>query len=358
MSDFESVHGSDYSIHIGSEVLVDLNNLLKKEYNRRKVVVLVDSNTLEYCLPRFEERALDGIEDVEVLEMNPGEENKQIETCIQLWKALADLNVSRDSVMLNLGGGVIGDMGGFVASTFLRGIDFIQVPTSLLAMVDASAGGKVGVDLDQLKNYIGLFNKPKVVFIDPTFLETLNREELISGLAEMIKHGIIADKAHFQEIKQLIQEEEILGADHLVASIKIKQQIVERDFRESGERKKLNFGHTAGHAIESFMLQGDKPVKHGYAVAAGMLVEGQLSVGMGWTIEDQKELEQLVLSVFGKINFEAEEISSIIELMRKDKKNQNQKINFTLLTAPGESSINFSPSRDQIENSLKYYLSL
>ena len=358
MSNSESVHCSDYSIHIGSDALVGLNHLLKKEYNSLKVVVLGDSNTLEFCLPRFEEQALEGIEDVEVLEVSPGEENKQIETCIQLWKALVDVNVSRDSVVLNLGGGVVGDMGGFVASTFLRGIDFIQVPTSLLAMVDASAGGKIGVDLDHLKNYIGLFNTPKAVFIDPTFLETLHREELISGLAEMIKHGIISNKAHFDEVKQLIREKGILGAEHIVASVKIKQQIVESDFRESGERKKLNFGHTAGHAIESFMLQADKPVMHGYAVAAGMLVEGQLSVGSGWTKEDQKELEQLVLSVFGKINFEAEEISSIIELMSKDKKNQNQKINFTLLTAPGESAINFFPSRDQIENSLKYYLSL
>lgn len=357
MNNFEVINSDANPVFIG-EVLGELQTYLQENYKQSLLVVLVDENTSQHCLPLLEEMVLSSFSDVEIIEIEPGEQYKQIETCFQLWKSLVDIHANRKSVMLNLGGGVIGDMGGFVAATFLRGIDFIQIPTSLLAMVDASVGGKLGVDLGTLKNHVGLFQHPKAVFVNPVFLHTLPPEQLRSGLAEMIKHGLIASPTHYADLQAILEKEGELEAAHIVESISIKNSIVQQDFKEAGERKKLNFGHTVGHAIESWFLEQNTPITHGEAVAAGMVIEGVLSFDKGWNQNDQKSLENMILALFGKIKITTENIEPIIAYMKRDKKNQNQNINFTLLKAIGEAQVNCHVDENQIRKSLKYYIEL
>lgn len=357
MNNFEAIHSETHQVFIG-EVLGELQSFLQENYKQSLIVVLVDENTSQHCLPLLEEKVLSSFSEVEIIEIEPGEQYKQIETCFQLWNSLVDVHADRNSVLLNLGGGVIGDMGGFVASTFLRGIDFIQIPTSLLAMVDASVGGKLGVDLGALKNHVGLFQHPKAVFVNPVFLHTLPPEQLRSGLAEMIKHGLIANPDHYVDLQSIIETKGELETSHIVESISIKNQIVQQDFKEAGERKKLNFGHTVGHAIESWFLEQEKPILHGEAVAAGMVIEGLLSFDKGWSQNNQKSLENMILAVFGKIDITTEQIEPLIAYMRHDKKNQNQNINFTLLKAMGSAQVNCHVDESQIRKSLKYYIEL
>ncbi|MGZ5196974.1 MAG: 3-dehydroquinate synthase, partial [Kaistella sp.] len=241
-----------------------------------KIIVLVDENTHEYCLPVL----LGNLETeipFEIIEIEAGEDLKTIEIATQLWEILSDFEADRKALMINLGGGVITDMGGFVASTYKRGIRFINLPTTLLGMCDASIGGKTGIDHNFLKNIIGTFAVPEQIFVFPEYLKTLPFPELRSGFAEMLKHGLIADEKHWNDLIS-IQE---LSAENIFpfieTSMKIKQNIVEQDFREQHLRKTLNFGHTVGHALESLFLQQAKPIPHGEAVVLGMIIETRLS---------------------------------------------------------------------------------
>ena len=237
-----------------------------------KVAILVDENTKRDCLPK-----LPKIENSIIIEVTSGEINKNISSCNYIWEQLSEHNFDRDSLLINLGGGVIGDMGGFAASTYKRGIDFIQVPTTLLAMVDASVGGKLGVDLNGLKNQIGVFNNPESVLILPEFLETLPENQLKSGFGEVIKHALISDKNLWQEIIS-IPFNEMNWEKIIETSINIKNKIVLSDPYEKGERKKLNFGHTFGHAVETYYLEKGTPILHGEAVLMGILLELELSL--------------------------------------------------------------------------------
>lgn len=335
------IQTNNYTIFFNEKSFVYLQNLLQPEAYS-KIFVLVDENTNEYCLPYFLANLPTEIE-IEIIEIEAGEEHKNMYTCMDLWHTLIDLEADRKSILLNLGGGVITDIGGFVASTFKRGIEFINIPTTLLAMVDASIGGKNGVDLGNLKNQIGVINEPKSVIVLSKFLETLPSNQMRSGLAEMLKHGLIYDKSYWNTLKNLND----LNTDDLDVLIKqsidIKIEIVSQDLNENGIRKALNFGHTLGHAIESYFLEFEenKQLLHGEAIAIGMILESNLSFQLNLiSKEDFAEIKYIITDVFEKIQFEETEIPNILKLLVFDKKNEFANVKFTLLNKIGESKIN------------------
>lgn len=312
-----------------------LDEILKKNYAGSKIIILTDENVarswIEYMVTGFE-----ALSEAEIIELPAGEINKTIETCTSVWEVLSEYEVSRRDLIINLGGGAISDMGGFIASTFKRGLRFINIPTTLLAQVDASIGGKTGVDLGTFKNQVGVFANPDFVFIDPRFLATLDKEQLYSGYAEMLKHGLIADKVYWKKLLALSPENiaEILPL--IKNSIDIKEFIVEQDHDEQGIRKKLNFGHTMGHALEGYFMRKTTPMLHGQAIAQGMVAEAFLSFKAGFiTISELAEVKDEIQSRYGKLCLENTDFPALIDLMRNDKKNAGGKINFTLLTGIG-----------------------
>ena len=335
------IQSNTYTIYFNDSSYAYLENLLQPDVYS-KIFVLVDENTNEYCLPYFLSNLPTEIE-IEIIEIEAGEEHKNMYTCMDLWHTLIDLEADRKSILLNLGGGVITDIGGFIASTFKRGIDFINIPTTLLAMVDASVGGKNGVDLGSLKNQIGVINEPKAVIILSKFLETLPSNQMRSGLAEMLKHGLIYNKSYWNTLKNLND----LNTDYLDVlikqSIEIKNEIVSKDLKENGIRKALNFGHTLGHAIESYFLESEdkKQLLHGEAIAIGMILESHLSYQSNLiTKEDFAEIKYIITDVFEKIQFNESDILKIMNLLVFDKKNEFGNVQFTLLNKIGESKIN------------------
>jgi 3-dehydroquinate synthase len=335
------IQSNTYTIYFNETSFLYLENLLQPDVYS-KIFVLVDENSNEHCLPYFLSNLPTEIE-IEIIEIEDGEENKNMYTCIDLWHTLIDLDADRKSILLNLGGGVITDIGGFVASTFKRGIDFINIPTTLLAMVDASVGGKNGVDLGNLKNQIGVINEPKSVVILSKFLETLPSNQMRSGLAEMLKHGLIYDKLYWNKLKNLND----LNTDDLDVlikqSIEIKNEIVSQDLKENGIRKALNFGHTLGHAIESYCLESDnkKQLLHGEAIAVGMILESFISYKLDFiSKESYAEIKYIITDVFEKIVFDEADIQNIMNLLIFDKKNEFGNVQYTLLNKIGESKIN------------------
>ena len=273
----QTITANNYSVYFDSKGYETLAEMLKPSHYS-KIFILVDENTSQYCLPHLLNNLATEIE-IEIIELEVGEIHKNIATCTEVWGALSDLGGDRKSILINLGGGVISDLGGFVACTFKRGIDFINIPTTLLSMVDASIGGKNGVDLGNLKNQIGIIREPKAVIIDTQFLSTLPQNEMRSGLAEMLKHGLIFDEKYWNEFKDLNQKD-FADFDQLIhRSVEIKNEIVMQDPTENGIRKALNFGHTLGHAIESYFLENEnkKTLLHGEAIAVGMILESYIS---------------------------------------------------------------------------------
>jgi len=315
----KEIKSDNYSIWLGE------NSLSKLDISGySKVAILVDENTKRNCLPKLPQ-----LENSIIIEVTSGEKNKSISSCNYIWEQLSEHNFDRDSLLINLGGGVIGDMGGFAASTYKRGIDFIQVPTTLLAMVDASVGGKLGVDFNGLKNQIGLFNNPESVLIFPEFLETLPENQLKSGYAEVVKHALIADKNLWEEIISVPYNEMNWG-EIIETSINIKNKIVLSDPYEKGERKKLNFGHTFGHAVESYYLEKGTPILHGEAVLMGILLEVEISLV---SQEQNNEIKNYILSNFS-LPFTPKK-SDLLPFLMNDKKNKVGKVNFSLLTNIG-----------------------
>ncbi|MGZ5135834.1 MAG: 3-dehydroquinate synthase, partial [Flavitalea sp.] len=284
-----------------------------------------------------------------------GEENKNIDFCIGIWKMLLDFKADRNSLLVNLGGGVITDMGGFAASTFKRGIDFVHVPTTLLSQVDASVGGKTGIDMDSVKNIIGTFSHPKAVFIETDFLKTLGRRQIVSGFAEIIKHGLIYDADFFRTLVKT--EPEQVSPEIIYRSVEIKNQVVTSDPYEKGLRKILNFGHTIGHAIESYSLTHDKdPLLHGEAIAIGFICEAFLSARFtGLADAELKELQAAILKYFPKYKLKKNSYQALMELMQNDKKNSDGLINFSLLTRIGHCSTDNFCTESDIIDSLNYY---
>jgi len=324
------------------------------ENNPSIIIFLVDENTHENCLITL----LSNIETqipYEIIEIKSGEEEKNISTAIQLWEILSEFGVDRNALMVNVGGGVITDMGGFVASTYKRGIKFINIPTTLLAMVDASIGGKTGIDHQFYKNIIGTFSNSEKIFAYPKFLKTLPFVELRSGFAEMLKHGLIASEHHWENIKNINLSTENIES-FVIDSMKIKQKVVEQDFREQNIRKTLNFGHTIGHAVESIFLQNSNPIPHGEAVAAGMIMESHLSYSSNLiNAETLEEITTCINSIYPKVSIKNLDFDEIYNLMLNDKKNIQGKIKFSIIDRIGHCLFDYELSKDQIKRSIEYY---
>lgn len=317
------VQSQTYSIHIGGTALdkIDVSTY-------SKVAILVDENTERYCLDIFLKKT--NISYHVLIRIPSGEKNKNISTCQHIWEELTKHTFDRKSLFINLGGGVIGDMGGFAASCYKRGIDFIQVPTTLLAMVDASIGGKLGIDFSTLKNQIGLFKNPKGVYIFPSFLNTLDKTQLYSGYAEVVKHALIYDAKMWGNLISTYIEE--LNWEEIIErSIGIKNEIVSADPNENGLRKILNFGHNIGHAIEGYCLSIDKEVLHGQAIATGMLLESKLS---NLSNEEKDEINSFLQSTFEIINLP--HFEKLLPFLENDKKNENNVFKFSLLSKIGK----------------------
>ena len=322
-----------------------------------KIFVLVDTNTQKHCLPYFLEQAK-FINDPKILVTPHGEENKNIGSCLDVWKKLSQLGADKNSLLINLGGGVVTDLGGFVASTFKRGINFINIPTSLLSMVDAAIGGKNGVDLDNLKNQIGVINNPEMVIVDTQFLQTLPKPQINSGMAEMFKHGLISSEKYWNEVASM----DVIGAIDIESlvweSIKIKNEVVTEDPNEIGRRKTLNYGHTLGHAIESYCLNNKaKPqLLHGEAIAIGMILATYISTKtLSFPKEKLEKITKVLRQRYKKVNFNLKEINAIIELLIYDKKSSNGKVQFVLLEDFGKYKIDCEVQNKLIHKAFEFY---
>jgi len=318
-----------------------------------QLAVLVDPTTKSLCYPLIQ----DVLPAHHLVEVAAGEEVKNLETCQQIWQRLTELNFDRHALLLVLGGGVLGDMGGFCAATFKRGISFVLMPTTLLAQVDASVGGKLGIDFMNFKNHIGVFQNPVATLISPLFLKTLPERELRSGFAEIIKHCLIADKTMWQTITQKTLLEQ--NWEELIAhSVKIKQQITDQDPNEKGLRKILNFGHTLGHALETYYLSIDKKIFHGEAIAMGMIMESWISRQKSQLNEKElKSIQTYLIQVFGKVetDFDSEPVWN---LALQDKKNKGNEVLMAVPKGIGKCSWDVATSRKEVLDALEYYRQL
>jgi 3-dehydroquinate synthase len=353
----KQIHTKNYNIELGGLVHSSFYKLLKNTYKDSKKIILVDENSHEYCLEylltNFEE-----LKEAEIMLLPVGEENKVLEVCFQVWEALSEYIIGRKDVIINLGGGVVTDMGGFIASIYKRGIDFIHIPTTLLAMVDASVGGKTGIDLGPYKNQLGTFSDPRAVFIDLSFLETLPQEEILNGYAEMLKHALILDPFYWEELIQIASFEDLMSLDFVEKSIRLKTEVVEADPFESDGRKKLNFGHTVGHALEGYFLDKD-PLSHGHAVGIGLLAESFLSYRKGLLSEvEWQQIQRYLTSIFPLLEFSQDEIVPIMELMKNDKKNYGNEIKCCLLRKIGECEVDHTITEPEIREVLSYLLAI
>ena len=354
----KEIKSSSYSVYISNSISKEINLFFSKNKDKySKIFILVDENSMRYCYPQLVSK-IKAFESAEIIEIESGEENKNIEVCVQIWTTLSEYGADRGSLFVNIGGGVIGDMGGFIASTFKRGIHFFNIPTTLLSQVDASVGGKLGIDLNHLKNEIGVFNNPQAVFVDPTFLKTLEKRQVYSGFAEIIKHALIADANYWKQVKK-VNFNDVESLSNLIeVSVNIKNKVVLADPFEKSIRKTLNFGHTIGHAIETFYLEEVKnaPLLHGEAIAIGMICEAYLSNKLtGLTNAELKEITKFILSVYKPVKIKKGILESLLSLMKHDKKNEKGQLNFSLLSTIGKCEINKSASAELIKQSLDYY---
>ncbi|MFT6111697.1 MAG: 3-dehydroquinate synthase [Bacteroidia bacterium] len=320
--------------------------------NAEHIVVLADKHTLDDCYPLL---------DADVLHFTVpyGEVYKNLNSCEYIWKKLTELNATRQTILLCLGGGVLCDIGAFAGACYQRGMRVVLAPTSLLAMVDASTGGKTGVNFLGFKNYIGLFATAEQTFICPEFLDTLPYEERVNGYVEMLKHGLIADKEHYDIVKMLfLKENEKLNTSLIFDSIAIKQKHVEQDFKDEGIRKRLNFGHTIGHAIESHSLHindENESLSHGVSVAIGMLGESYISTKVaGLSAEENHEINLVLQRLLSSLEEDIPSIDELLPYLQKDKKNDGEGINFSLLKTIGDCKQDYTVSVDLIKESLDY----
>ena len=323
-----------------------------------KVFVCVDENTRAHCLPHFSEHS--GLRAFELISIQSGEEHKNLATCTALWQKLTEAGADRRSVLLNLGGGMLTDVGGFAATTFKRGMDFIHLPTTLLNMVDASIGGKTGINLGTLKNQIGLFSNPKMVLIDSCYLQTLPPREYRSGLAEVIKYGLSLDEKVYRALQDYPDFSEGERDCLIQRCAALKADVVCRDFRETGLRKALNVGHTLGHAIEAFFLQHPQAEKllHGEAVAVGLIAEAQLSRQLNYlNTGELAALKRFILSLYPKVRFEESDFQQIRDCVKHDKKNVGHSLHFSLIRGIGKCAWDVAVSEEAIDEALRYYLS-
>ena len=321
-----------------------------------KLFVLTDEHTSRLCLPKLKE--IPFLQTAEEISIGAEDVHKNIGTLIQVWQALSERGATRHSLLINLGGGMVTDLGGFAAATFKRGITYMNIPTTLLAMVDASVGGKTGINFNGLKNEIGVFSPAVCVLIETEFLRTLDAHNFFSGYAEMLKHGLISTPEHLDEL--LTFDTERPDYEHLKQlvgkSVQVKEDIVKQDPKEQGIRKALNLGHTVGHAFESLALAENHPVLHGYAVAWGLVCELYLShIQTGFPKERLHQVNQFVREHYGCFNFDCQRYERLYELMKHDKKNTAGIINFTLLKGVGDISLNQTADKTTIFEMFDFY---
>ena len=321
-----------------------------------RLFVLTDENTRAACWDVVKGHG--SMAGAEVITIGAGDEAKTVESLCHVWGELGRLGGSRRSLMVNLGGGMVTDLGGFAASTFKRGIAFVNVPTTLLAMVDASVGGKTGVNFGGLKNEVGVFNEARAVVLDTVFLRTLDAANLRSGYAEMLKHGLISTREHLADVLR-VDLGDATCLDMLTplveASVEVKRRIVAEDPREKGIRKALNLGHTVGHALESLAMRKGRGVLHGYAVAWGLVCELYLSVlRCGFPIETMRQVVQVVRETYGQCEFTCKDYDEIYELMTHDKKNHDGEILCTLLGGVGDVRVDEAIGRAEVEEMLEF----
>ncbi len=337
-------------------IYMDLNfNILKHNVTGKssKIVVLTDPNTTKYCLPVLK-KYLKNVDFLH-LEIPVDESTKDINLIVHIWKLLLENRIDRYGLVINLGGGVLSDTGGFAASTYKRGISYINIPTTLLAMVDASIGGKTGINFLGIKNQIGSIQQPEGIYINPLFLNTLPEKEIKSGRAEMIKHGLIASYEHFQK---LLNTSPIPEDDLIIESAQIKNEIIQKDPEENGLRRILNFGHTFGHAIESFLREKGNPVTHGHAVAIGMLLESFLStLYAGLSLKEFEKIKDFILQNYKIPEFDSDNLdNSLIHLMHHDKKNKSGEIRFVLLNKIGSAAYDYVIDKKDIKRVINTFL--
>ncbi len=338
---------------IGDGALAYSKRLLK---DFPRIIILLDENVKEHCLPVFKsfipEVSISG-----VICIKSGEDKKNLDQARYIWDELTKMNVDKDALLINLGGGVVSDIGGFAAATFKRGIPFINYPTTLLGMVDAAIGGKTGVDFIGFKNQVGLFIDPRSVVIDPVFLKTLDEKQWQSGFAEVLKYGLIIDR----ELWKILRGKKISDIDNwneiIMKAARDKIDIVKSDFLEKGIRKNLNFGHTIGHSFESYFLKKDKPITHGQAIAAGMICETWLSQKI-YDFEDEclEEIVNMFDINFDRLDISEDIIPTLLDLMRQDKKVRKGKLKFSLLRKIGKAIHHVEISPEQVVGSLKFYM--
>ena len=335
-----------------------LEQVLRKETGECKadrIFILNDKTTHQLCLPVIKD--YDYLQGAEVITIEAGDTNKTLDSVVHVWSELQRLGATRHSLLINLGGGMVTDLGAFAASTFKRGISIINIPTTLLSMVDASVGGKTGFNFGGLKNEIGVFRNADCVILDTVFLKTMDEENILSGYAEMLKHGLISTEAHWAELMNFdIEHPNLKELGDLVAkSVQVKERIVTEDPTEKGIRKALNLGHTVGHAFESLALQR-KPVLHGYAVAWGLVCELYLSVAKtGFPVEKMRQMTRFIFEHYGRMPITCDDYPTLLELMTHDKKNIGTSINFTLMGGIGDIRINQTATKEEIEEALDFY---
>lgn len=352
----QSILSNNYYVNFNEDAYSKLNKYIS-DYNPSTLFILVDENTNESCLPILLQELATSI-PIEIIEIEAGEEHKNLDTCTGVWNVLTELGADRKGVLLNLGGGVITDLGGFVASTFKRGISFVNIPTTLLSMVDASVGGKTGIDLGVLKNQIGLFSDPEMVLIDQRYLETVTDREIRSGVAEIIKYGLTFDVNIWNDIKNSKELNSTLISNLVYRSIEIKNNVVTEDPKEAGIRKVLNFGHTLGHAIESYFLESkDKEnLTHGEAIAIGMITESYISNSLlNFPSEKLKSIKEVIHTIYTKVVIESSDYKGILEYLIHDKKNVNGQVNFVLLTDFEQYKLDCKVEESLIIEALEFY---
>ncbi|HNZ70982.1 MAG TPA: 3-dehydroquinate synthase [Prolixibacteraceae bacterium] len=325
-------------------------------YPAGKVYIVVDENTKKHCLPQL--LSCEGLASVPVMEIASGEENKSLESVVRVWNFLEENNADRKSLLINLGGGMLSDLCGFAASCFKRGLHFVNIPTTLLSQVDASVGGKTGINFNGLKNEIGVFSQPQTVIIASRFLQSLDRDNLLSGYAEMLKHGLIYSRKHWDDCLAFdLQNIDYERLNQVIAeSVAIKEYFVVKDPTEKNIRKALNLGHTAGHAIESLALHQNRPILHGYAVAYGLIVELFLSsMKVGFPMEKVVTITNWINETYGKFQVQESDFEALYLKMTKDKKNEAGRINFTLIPEIGNVEINIDCDKAQIMDALRFF---
>ena len=330
-----------------------VNAISECEHDR--IFILTDETTHEKCLPKIKDFLC--LKGAATITIRPDDTHKTLDTLAEVWTALSQGGATRHSLIINLGGGMVTDLGGFAASTFKRGIDFINIPTTLLAMVDASVGGKTGINFGGLKNEIGVFSDSRFVIIDTRFLDTLDRQNINSGYAEMLKHGLISDERMWAELVSFnLAQPDLAQLQHMVAdSIKVKERIVNEDPHEHGIRKALNFGHTIGHAFESLAMKQERPILHGYAVAYGIVCELYMSARKaGFNTDRLHQTVHFIIDNYGRFGFTCDDYPELLELMHHDKKNTSGTINFTLLGGIGDIRINQTATKEEIYEALDF----